>query len=122
MSSPLEFLEPWHAVAPEAARSLERELARELTEGHILFARSPKAVAQSQDDVLFTVDGSDEVVVVHLTWSGRTETAPFPWTQPYPSLAEWHATRMAPIVPMGHDARRRAFGRWLDQRRGGGWP
>jgi hypothetical protein len=52
----------------------------------------PLPLAQDRDDVLFAVDEGEEVrfVVVHLTWSGRTEPSPTcPRTQFFESLGKW---------------------------------
>ena len=63
---------------PERARVLAQELEREVGPGHALHERHAVVVAEvaPQDEVL--VEAGDVVFLVHLTWSGRTEEAPWP--------------------------------------------
>jgi hypothetical protein len=63
---------PWHSIADDAAQieGMQRELRRELSTGHPLFAMPTRAIARRQDcdDALFSIeDGSGRVAVVHLT-------------------------------------------------------
>jgi hypothetical protein len=62
------------------AEVLEAELELEVAPGHPLHGRSWHVVARAlpQDDVL--VASGDGVAVVHLTWSGRVESPPWPTT------------------------------------------
>lgn len=68
---------PWYAVNnPEG---LAAELRRELGPGHPLDGRSLRVIGRRDDcdDVLVALPDS-HVAVVHLTWSGRRESLPFP--------------------------------------------
>jgi hypothetical protein len=62
---------------PERARVLAAELERELGPSHELFGRPWTVVAEAmpQDDVL--VQLGDLTYLVHLTWSGHAEEAPW---------------------------------------------
>lgn len=90
MPRPIEFLEPWSAVA-HGGGALEQELRRELAAGHVLFGRSVRAAARrhDRDDVLFELTDTGECAVVHLTWTGREERPPFPMTRTYRSISSW---------------------------------
>lgn len=71
---------PWHRldVADFAASiALERELARELPEGHALAGLTARPLARrlDRDDVLFEIDGKGPFVV-HVTWSAHPERDP----------------------------------------------
>lgn len=60
----------WHPVSGDDARSLERELARELPVGHALKGQDTRAVARRLecDDVAFQL-GDGRLCVVHLTYN-----------------------------------------------------
>jgi len=89
----VEWLEPWHSVAEDAAQvaGMERELQRELARGHPLFGLPVRTLGGDCDDVMFAVeDGSGRVAVVHLTWTQTVpERPPWPETAFYPSLQAW---------------------------------
>ena len=75
-----------------AGANFEAELRRELAEGHPLFGVDAKAIAKSQasDDILFSLtNGCGKVAMVHLTWSSRQETSPWPQTDTFNSLFEF---------------------------------
>lgn len=80
----------WVPLEAGAGQALEDELAKELRRGHALHGRSVRAVGRDTrgDDVLFAIEGSDEVALVHLTWSAKRERPPWPWTALYPSLGD----------------------------------
>jgi hypothetical protein len=63
---------------PEQARPFEHELHRELSAGHTLYGRSWKVVARAlpQDEVV--IQAGEEVALVHLTWTRRPESPPWP--------------------------------------------
>lgn len=60
----------WRKLHEREAGQLQRELLRELAEGHPLHGRGARAVARREDcdDVAFDIDGSG-LCVVHLTWA-----------------------------------------------------
>jgi hypothetical protein len=69
----------------------ETELARELAPGHPLHGAGVCAAARCEgcDDVLFRVaDRPFPWAVVHLTWTGHEEPAPWPRTTPLTDLAD----------------------------------
>jgi hypothetical protein len=71
--------EGWDALTPTSAARLLAELRRELATDHSLATTALDAVARrgDRDDVLFRcTDEPDRYVVVHMTWSGRTEPDP----------------------------------------------
>jgi hypothetical protein len=54
------------------------------------------AVRRDADDVLFEVAGLG-YAVVHLTWSGHSESsASFPWTRVFESFDDWQERGMNP--------------------------
>lgn len=77
--------------------ALLAELRRELDSTHPLYhvVVTPIGRRRDNDDVLFfLVDG--RVGVVHLTWSGKADTAPFPLTVLYESAAVFVRECMEP--------------------------
>jgi hypothetical protein len=97
MPRTLVLAEPWDAVDTDKSSGLEDELRRELSRGHPLHGRGVRAIARryDQDDVLFALGDGEECAVVHLTWSGHAERAPWPSTRIYPSVSIWQSTSMA---------------------------
>jgi hypothetical protein len=96
------WLVPWHSVSDDSAQvdAMERELYRELAEGHPLYRLPVRTLGRRQDcdDVLFAVeDGSGRVAVVHLTWTHNPpDRPPWPHTVMYPSFAAWDIEGMQP--------------------------
>ncbi|WP_405874018.1 hypothetical protein OHB11_35835 [Streptomyces zaomyceticus] len=81
---------PWW-VPDGGMHDFERELRRELSPEHPLHGVKATAVARCEgcDDVLFGVrDRPRPWAVVHLTWTGREERAPWPMTTQLASLAD----------------------------------
>ena len=100
------WLEPWAPIEHESvSQTLEKELQKELPEGHVLFGRPAKAIARriDQDDVLFAVGNPSEIACVHLTYSSKRETAPWPSTSLFDSIAAFVASQeketAAPALP-----------------------
>jgi hypothetical protein len=78
----IDFVEPWVAVDSERA-SFEAELRRELSPDNALSDFNVQAIGRRVDcdDVLFEVRGEKadfRLALVHLTWSGKVETSPWP--------------------------------------------
>jgi hypothetical protein len=96
---PFLLRKPWKAEA--SGDLLEAELARELRSDGLLYGKTVRAVAQriDCDDVLFLVDGADhKVAVVHLTWSGSTDSNKgWPTTTLYADLETWKTECMVPM-------------------------
>lgn len=96
----MEWLEPWHSIAdePDQVAAMERELRREIADGHALHGLTVRALALRQDcdDVLFAIeDGSGRVAVVHRTWTAAPpERAPWPSTSVFASLEAWCVQEM----------------------------
>jgi hypothetical protein len=96
----MKWLTPWHSISENhnQVEGMQRELGRELSAGHPLYAVATRAIARRQDcdDVLFAVeDGSCRVAVVHLTWThSPPEKPPWPDTVLWDSIDEWIATGM----------------------------
>lgn len=88
----LEWLEPWQHIEGRA-EALVNELQKELPPQHVLHGVQVVAVARriDCDDVLFaTTDPMKPLAVVHLTWTGRTESAlKWPHTTLYESWRDW---------------------------------
>lgn len=82
MENMITFLEPWYPVDDDEKIALEKEFKKELHTDHILNGKQLTLIGRrcDQDDVLFSLIGSDEVAVVHLTWSGRNESGRYPLT------------------------------------------
>jgi hypothetical protein len=95
----VSLLDPWTAENL-FADELERELKKELSDGHILLGKPITIVARRKDndDVLVKVSGDPALyAVVHLTWSHEKERVPTcPRTTLYASWSEWVETCMLP--------------------------
>ncbi len=77
------WLAPWEPVSADHVAGLGRELRREVRRGHVLFGASARVIARrgDTDDLLFVIDGPPRsYAVVHLTFTGRREPPPCPWT------------------------------------------
>jgi hypothetical protein len=79
-----EFSAPLRDVRGEAeeAERLRTELLRELSPGHALHGLDLHVIARAipQDEVIVeTADG--RVALVHMTWTGRAESPPWPTTE-----------------------------------------
>ena len=94
-----QFQEPWVSVR-EHENNLEQELQREVSQGHPLYMKRTRAIAQRTDcdDVLFEVDSADfAYAVVHLTWTGEPEKdSRWPDTQVFANWQDWIEKRMKP--------------------------
>ena len=81
--------EPWLVLSDDLRPSFETELAKEVTEGHPLSTElvTPVAKCGHCDSVVFSVERQPlEWALVHLTWSGRPESPPWPTTSLHPTL------------------------------------
>lgn len=80
-----DFGEDFRDLRDEAgldrARALKTELDAELAAGHPLYGQACRVVAGAlpRDEVV--VVAGQSVALVHLTWSGRPETPPWPTTE-----------------------------------------
>jgi hypothetical protein len=82
----------WFMLDDTLARALETELANELPPVHYLKGVPVQAIAKDEasDDALFRhVNEPDHWSVVHLTWIGKQERAPFPAVPFTGTLAEF---------------------------------
>ena len=95
----IDFMEPWVRVG-QFADNLVKELRREVVNGHPLWNKDVRAIAQrtDSDDVLFEVEGVlPTFAVVHLTWSGEPENNPmYPDAKLFSSLDQWIRDGMIP--------------------------
>jgi hypothetical protein len=91
------FLPPWEPLLPDQADAFQSELERELSAGHPLHGVALQAIARSRraDDALFQLENGC-VADVHLTWSRKSERAPWPTHRVYSSLEEWQQHVMIP--------------------------
>lgn len=93
-----DWLLPWQPIDREDERNgLFAELQREVDSTHPLKGLAATAVARRQDndDVLFILaDG--RLAVVHLTWRGKQDRSPFPWTDLYATAEAFVQGRMTP--------------------------
>jgi hypothetical protein len=76
-----DFREPWFRLEPEYARAFEREAEKEIGPGHELHGLALSALAKCEgcDDVVFRAS-DDTFAIVHLTWTLRPGTPPWPQT------------------------------------------
>ena len=94
-----EFVSPWVAVG-KFNNNLTTELHREVTEHHVLWRKQVRPLAQRVDcdDVLFEIEGPvNTYAVVHLTWSGKSESEPqCPDSKTYATFVDWVRDGMMP--------------------------
>ena len=85
----------WTQITDDFA---DKELLRELGEGHVLFGVAVKGIRRCGDDVLFELIQPAQVTAcenakyaeVHLTWCANgPDVPPWPETQFYSSLPDW---------------------------------
>jgi hypothetical protein len=75
------FSEPWFKPDAKQAAALEREVALEVGPDHELHGHAFTTIAKCGgcDRVVFMLDDESRAMV-HLTWSGKAERAPWPET------------------------------------------
>ena len=86
---PTLLCEPWQDVLPEQRSRLDAELRAEVGPGHVLEGRSTSVIARcgACDHVFAHIDESPPGwAIVHLTWSGRPDRAPWPRTAVFTSI------------------------------------
>lgn len=86
----MEWPPNWKPVVPETKQALEAELRREVRRGHPLYSVLLEAIARRDDcdDVLFSLNTSSTVAIVHLSYSIEEDPL-WPHTQVFDSLSEW---------------------------------
>ncbi len=79
----IELIEPWYAIENDEKLILVNEYRSEVHENHILYNKNLNLIGrrQDRDDVLFSINGTNNLAIVHLTWSGKIESGSFPSTQ-----------------------------------------
>lgn len=86
----MEWPGSWVAICDKhEAHSLAQELQHELSFGHPLACTSLTVIGRCSawDDIVVSIDdGTTQVAIVHLTWSGKYETPPWPSTTFFESL------------------------------------
>src|ERR1700744_4248299 len=95
----VELSEPWRALEHERAEAMDMQLQLELAPDHLLYGAEVKAVAKriDKDDVLFELNGVGNLLAqVHLTWSKKPVTNPFPATKLFPGWDEWVREKLVP--------------------------
>src|SRR5713226_9639112 len=98
----MEWLVPWYSIADDSdeAAYMDRELCRELVEGHPLYGLAVRTLGRRQDcdDVLFSLeDGTGRIAVVHLSWTRNPpDPLPCPHTRIYRNFETWVIERMRP--------------------------
>lgn len=93
------FLEPWESII-NSFFIFNNELAKEVSEKHILYGVKATAIAKrsDNDDVLFELtDSNDKFAIVHLTWNSTKQNDPkFPRTELFETWLELYNNRIAP--------------------------
>jgi hypothetical protein len=94
----LEFTPPWENITdyPQSnAEGLLEELHKELHPAHALYSKNHIVLARRQDndDILIQLEDG-RVAVVHLTWSGKKESGPWPSTSLYSDKEDFRQNRM----------------------------
>jgi hypothetical protein len=76
-SRTLKILDPWTMMYVEYEQEFIDELQREIGSEHSLYRRDVFAIAvrRDPDAVIFQTADGEIYAIVHLTWSGRRETA-----------------------------------------------
>ena len=87
----ISWKSPWKSVIDKEAESLAAELRREVGNDHSLFGLDYRVVGRrvdTDDIILLLPSGPLSFAVVHLTWSGKPEKAPFPYADFFGSAYE----------------------------------
>lgn len=95
----INWQRPWEPVrSSNRGAALDQELQAEIASGHVLSGRVGEAlgVRHDSDDVLYRLDGGEELAVVHLTWNGRPEPPPWPSAQVFSDARQFVDERMWP--------------------------
>ncbi|HZN71749.1 MAG TPA: hypothetical protein VFC00_08740 [Micromonosporaceae bacterium] len=76
-----DFREPWFRANTGQAAAFEREARSEIAPGHELHGLDLRAIAGCSgcDDVVFRAP-DDTFAIVHLVWTAKPETPPWPRT------------------------------------------
>jgi hypothetical protein len=76
-----DFSEPWFRLNLGQAEAFEREARIEITPGHELHGLDLRAIARCSgcDDVVFGAS-DDTFAIVHLVWTTKPDTPPWPRT------------------------------------------
>ncbi len=74
--------EPWWIITKGMSDSLNAELQKKLSSGHVLYGKEAVAVARREDndDVVYWVEELNKYAVVHLTYS-KESLSKFPVTK-----------------------------------------
>jgi len=91
IATSFHWLRPWQGVG-DLGELIDTELTKELSGRHSLHGVPVHAIAKRRDcdDVLFMIEGDKRLAVVHLTWSGKTESnKKFPLTDMYYGWQDW---------------------------------
>lgn len=91
---------PWYPIDdPALCAALERQLALEIAQHHILEGKAVRLIARRDDtdDALFALEDG-RVAEVHMTWRKSRETEPhWPATAIFSSLQKWAEESMRPL-------------------------
>jgi len=85
------YSEPWSDIDEYPSQhllSIETELIKEVSHDHLPnnFKLKVLAKREDRDDILVSSDHG--YFIVHLTWSAKTELAPYPLTETFETLKE----------------------------------
>jgi len=94
-----KFIEPWYSIDEYSASNktaMEQEVKNEIPKGHALYGEELHVIARRDDEdtVLYQIGDSVRVAIVHLTWSGKTESIGFPVTTILKDVGEFIETVM----------------------------
>lgn len=97
-----KLLEPWWFVYEENAdfkACFSNQLKKEISFGHALFGLDAEIIARGNgDDCLFVINQSQQVALVHLTWSSFPEKPPFPHTIIFETFDDWFEKYYLPDI------------------------
>lgn len=88
------FLAPWINISEysiEHKLALEAELAIELGSQHQLVVGKFSVLAKREDRDDILISNGTQFYIIHLTWSGRIELAPYPAVQVFSSIKELYS-------------------------------
>jgi hypothetical protein len=78
------YLEPWSDINEypvDHSLAIQTELRKELSIGHMLKELDLEILAKREDRDDILVRSGDNYFIVHLTWSAKTESSPYPATE-----------------------------------------
>jgi hypothetical protein len=76
------LIKPWRTIKDSVSQALKKELLLEVHPEHRLYGKTVTVIGKrdDQDNILITIDGTNTVAIVHLTYKRAQESGVWPET------------------------------------------